>query len=256
MRASLHAGEFEVWYQPLYDLHDGTLCGAEALMRWIAPDGSQVAPAEFIPIAEEFGHIHALGAWALPQACTQAMQWARITGRAVPVAVNLSALQFRRGDLVDSVARALRETGLPPSSLVLEITESVVMDDAPGSHATMAALADLGVQLAIDDFGTGYSSLAYLKLFPVHRLKIDRTFVRDLETDADDAVIVRMIIQLGHELGLAVTAEGVETLAQEAMLRGLSCDQMQGYLHSPAVAAPDFIRQILPAADRDRVLAG
>lgn len=113
MRASLHAGEFDVWYQPLYDLHDGTLRGAEALMRWIAPDGSQVTPAEFIPIAEEFGHIHALGAWALPQACTQAMQWARITGRAVPVAVNLSALQFRRGDLVDSVARALRETGLP-----------------------------------------------------------------------------------------------------------------------------------------------
>lgn len=162
MRGAVDAGEFQVWYQPQYDLRDGTLCGAEALMRWTPSDAAAIAPDEFIPIAEEFGHIHTLGHWALSQACRQAVQWARVVGRSLPVAVNLSAVQFRRGDLVGQVERVLRETGLPPSDLVLEITESVVMEDAPGSHATMAALAALGVKLAIDDFGTGYSSLAYL----------------------------------------------------------------------------------------------
>lgn len=253
MRGAVDAGEFQVWYQPQYDLRDGTLCGAEALMRWTPSDAAAIAPDEFIPIAEEFGHIHTLGHWALSQACRQAVQWAGVVGRSLPVAVNLSAVQFRRGDLVGHVERVLRETGLPPADLVLEITESVVMEDAPGSHATMAALAALGVKLAIDDFGTGYSSLAYLKHFPVHHLKIDRTFVRDLETNPDDGVIVRMIIQLGHEMRLAVIAEGVETRAQAMRLRALGCDQIQGFLQSPAVPAQPFLSEILPAANRNSV---
>ena len=251
----MDAGEFQVWYQPQYDLNDGTLCGAEALLRWIPADIAAIGPDEFIPIAEEFGHIHALGRWVLSQACRQAAHWARVVGRPLPVAVNLSAVQFRREDLVEDVGRVLRETGLPPCHLVLEITESVVMEDAPGSHATMAGLAGLGVKLAIDDFGTGYSSLAYLKHFPVHHLKIDRTFVRDLETRSDDGVIVRMIVQLGHEMRLAVIAEGVETQAQANRLRALGCDRIQGFLQSPAVPAQPFIREILPAANLDSVAA-
>ena len=176
-------------------------------MRWILPDGTHIAPDQFIPVAEEFGHIHALGDWALAEACAQSLRWAQIAGRPIPVAVNLSAVQFRRDGLIEHLAPSPTPAS-PPAALVLEITESVIMEDAASTQTALSALSSLGLKLAIDDFGTGYSSLAYLKRFPVSHLKIDRAFIKDLGVDPDDEIIVRTIIQLGHSLELEIVAGG------------------------------------------------
>ena len=249
LTAALAKGSIEMWYQPQFDLASGELCGVEALMRWIEDDGESIPPSRFIPVAEHFGHIHELGEFALRTACTEARRWQTDFKRAIPVAVNLSAVQFRRPGLTDLLERILTETGLPPFLLVLEITESVIMEDERPVQEALRALAATGARLAIDDFGTGYSSLAYLKRFPVHHLKIDRAFVKDLGHDPDDEVIVRTIVQLGHSLGLQIVAEGVETEQQSRILMRHGCDFAQGFLYGRPEPAQAFRRR-LAEADR------
>jgi len=244
LAGALASGHLELWYQPQFDMASGDLSGAEALMRWFEPDGTSVPPGRFIPIAEQFGHIHELGEYALRSACAEARRWSSELGAELPVAVNLSAAQFKRPGLTEMVAQILAETGLNPHLLVLEITESVIMEDEDLTKQTLRALAATGARLAIDDFGTGYSSLAYLKRFPVHHLKIDRAFIKDLGRDPDDEVIVRTIVQLGHSLGLQIVAEGVETDQQADILQRHGCEFVQGFLYGHPESAESFRRRL------------
>ncbi|MGB7298215.1 MAG: EAL domain-containing protein [Burkholderiaceae bacterium] len=232
LRRAIERDEFVLHYQPKIDLKTGAVCGIEALVRWQAPDVGMISPAEFIPIAEDSGLIVPLGQWVLKTACAQIQQVGQLTGRAIAVSVNLSALQLKHGNLVQVVEQSLIETGLPASLLELELTESVLIDDAQAQLKLLHELKSLGVVLSIDDFGTGYSSLSYLKRFPIDALKIDQTFVRDLLTDSDDVAIVKAAIGLAHSLRLRVIAEGVETQAQHDILSHYGCDEVQGYLHS------------------------
>ncbi|MBT0963110.1 EAL domain-containing protein [Denitromonas iodatirespirans] len=240
--AALRDGRIRMWFQPQFDLSSGALVGAEALARWIETDGRMIPPDTFIPVVEKFGHVHRLGELALRSACQHAVRWAEAGGRPVPVAVNLSSVQFRRPGLTELVRTVLSDTGLPPAHLILEITESVLMEDNITARETLAGLAGLGVGLSVDDFGTGYSSLAYLKRFPVNHLKIDRAFVMDLGCDPDSDVLVRTIVQLGHNLNLQVIAEGVENEVQADRLREYGCDIGQGYLYHPAMAPEHFLQ--------------
>jgi len=225
---ALEAGEFELYYQPVVDTVHGRVVAMEALIRWHR-EGQLVSPAEFIPVAEESGMILPIGAWALREACRQAVAWTRAGLGSPTMAVNLSARQFRQPDLVERVKRILDETGLPPGQLELEITESTLMSQVDETLATLQRLSDMGIALAVDDFGTGYSSLNYLKRFPVTKLKVDQSFVRDICDDHDDAAIVGAIIDLSRNLGLVSQAEGVETAAQRDVLRQAGCDYCQGY---------------------------
>ena len=237
LRRALERHEFVLHYQPQIDLATGVQVGVEALLRWCPPGSEPIAPAEFIPIAEETGLIVQIGAWVLRAACEQLVAWRDAGLPSMTVAVNLSARQFHQQNLVQLVGQILAETGCDAAQLELEITESVVMADPVGATATLQELSDMGVSLSIDDFGTGHSSLSYLKRFPIHALKIDRSFVRDLTTDADDAAIVCAVIALAHTMQLKVIAEGVETEEQLAFLREHRCDQFQGYFFSPPVSA-------------------
>lgn len=237
LRHALDQGEFQLYYQPQVDLRSGRIIGLEALLRWFSGVMGGVAPTRFIPLAEECGLIVPIGEWVLHTACRQAVAWQAAGHAPLPVAVNLSALQFRRSDIVASVATALAASGLDGRWLELELTESLLMQSGPDIIRTLIALKSLGVRLAIDDFGTGYSSLAYLKRFPVDRLKVDKSFVRDLSDNPDDATIVRTIIQLGHNLHLEVIAEGTETPEQIAFLLQEGCTEAQGYLFSPPLPA-------------------
>ncbi|HWI11739.1 MAG TPA: EAL domain-containing protein [Burkholderiaceae bacterium] len=239
MRQALAQDRFRLHYQPQVDLNSGAVVGAEALIRWRDPELGEVSPVEFIPVAEESGFIVALGDWVLKRAVAQAAAWAD-AGLWVPVSVNVSALQFQQPGFVDGVATVLRDAGLAPQWLELELTESILVQDAQDAMLRLRALAELGVQLAIDDFGTGYSSLAYLKRVPVGRLKIDRSFVGGLPADESDAAIVRAIIQMGRALRLQIVAEGVENEAQRAFLQTAGCDLFQGFLYAPALAASAF----------------
>ncbi len=246
LRQALAKNEFELYYQAQLTTQDLCVAGVEALLRWRTGDGRLVAPDRFIPIAEETGLIVALGEWVLRTACRQAKAW--IDGGLAPlrIAVNVSARQLRKQDFPDIVASALADSGLPAPLLEIEITESAVMEEPEEARAILVRLKEMGVTLAIDDFGTGYSSLAYLKRFPIDHLKIDRSFVTDVEHDANDAAIAVSIIALAHNLGLKVIAEGVETDAQLALLRTHRCDELQGYLFSrplPADAAGDYLRK-------------
>jgi len=237
LRRALERHEFVLHYQPQIDLATGEQVGVEALLRWCPPGGETVAPAEFIPIAEETGLIVEIGAWVLRAACEQLVAWCEAGLPPMTVAVNLSARQFHQQNLVQLVGQILAETGCDAALLELEITESVVMADPAGATATLHELKEMGVSLSIDDFGTGHSSLSYLKRFPIHALKIDRSFVRDLTTDADDAAIVCAVIALAHTMQLKVIAEGVETEEQLTFLREHDCDQFQGFFYSPPVSA-------------------
>ncbi|RZS58733.1 putative bifunctional diguanylate cyclase/phosphodiesterase [Sphaerotilus mobilis] len=239
MRLGLAAGQFRLQYQPQVDLRDGRILGAEALCRWTDPQRGPVSPAQFIGVAEETGFIAELGDWVLHEAVAQAARWHR-AGRALPVSVNVSALQFRDAGFVAGVARALAEAHLPPGLLELELTESLLLDEVDAHLQQLQALADLGVRLAIDDFGTGYSSLRYLKRLPIHRLKIDREFIRNLPDDTSDRAITHTIVQLAQALGLDVIAEGVETDAQHRALCELGCASFQGFLVAGALTVPDF----------------
>ncbi len=244
LRQAIEQGQLLLHYQPLVDWPRGEVCGMEALVRWNDPEHGMISPAEFIPVAEETGLIIPLGEWVLTEALRQNRAWQQEGRPLLPVSVNLSPRQFRQKGLVDTVRRILVETGQPATLLELEITESTLMQDIDDTSARLREFAAMGVRLAIDDFGTGYSSLSYLKRFPVDKLKIDQSFVRDLTTDPDDAAIVTAIIGLAKSLGLDTLAEGVETTEQLNILLSLGCDKFQGYLFSrplpPAQAASIF----------------
>ncbi|HEX7953646.1 MAG TPA: GGDEF domain-containing phosphodiesterase, partial [Burkholderiales bacterium] len=239
LRSAIERQEFLLHYQPVVEIASGRICGMEALIRWQSPQGL-VPPANFIPLAEESGLILDIGRWVLLTACTQARMWQRAGLPALRLAVNLSPLQLRQENLLGSVTEILRESGLAPQHLELEITENSVMDRSRDTIMTLTQLEHLGVKLSIDDFGTGYSSLAYLKQFPVHTLKIDRTFVRDITTDRDDAAIVNATIAMAKSLGLSLIAEGVETREQLEFLRAAGCDAYQGYYFSVPLPAEAF----------------
>jgi EAL domain-containing protein (putative c-di-GMP-specific phosphodiesterase class I) len=228
LRRALERNELLLHYQPQLDGTGEHLVGVEALLRWRHPEFGMVSPAEFIPLAETSGQIVAIGEWVLRTAVAQLKSWIDAGVAPMVVAVNLSAVQFRHAGLPAVVSRALSDTGLPAQYLELELTESVTANPA-AAIAMMDALHGLGVRLSLDDFGTGYSSLSYLKRFPLHTLKIDQSFVRDIDTDPDDRAIVQAIIQMARALNLKTIAEGVETDAQHQFLRREGCDMMQGY---------------------------
>ncbi len=230
---ALEQSELSVHFQPLVTCDGGVPVALEALLRWNNPELGDIPPDEFIPLAEQIGLIRELGTWVLRQAAGRVQQWRERYGLPLRVAVNVSSCQFERGDLLKTVRRVLNESGLPAQALELEITEGLLLRDEPGILDQLLALRKLGVHLAIDDFGTGYSSLSYLKRFPIDSIKIDRSFVRDLVSDTDDAVLVRTIILMGQGLGLAVIAEGVESTEQLAFLNGQNCVMAQGYYFSP-----------------------
>jgi diguanylate cyclase (GGDEF)-like protein/PAS domain S-box-containing protein len=246
IRRGLREDEFLLHYQPQVSLKTGRLVGVEALVRWQHPQLGLLGPGEFVPLAEQTGLIVLLGDWVLRTACRQNKAWQQAGLSPVTVSVNVSARQFRERDWVGQVAAALAESDLAPSWLELELTESLIMQDPRQAIATMQELRDLGVHIAIDDFGTGYSNLSSLKTFPISRLKIDQSFVRGLPEAVGDAAITGAVISLGHQLGLGVMAEGVETAEQMAFLRDAGCDDVQGYV----------IGRPLPAADLAERLAG
>jgi diguanylate cyclase (GGDEF)-like protein len=254
MRQALASQRFRLKYQPQIELRTGAVVGAEALIRWRDPELGEVSPADFIPVAEDTGFIIAIGDWVLSQAVRQAAAWL-LTGMAMPVSINVSALQFQQQDFVDRVAAVLREHGLPGHLLELELTETILVVDADEALDRLSKLAQLGVQLAIDDFGTGYSSLSYLKRFPIERLKIDRSFVQGVPLEDSDSGIVRAIIQMSRALGLRVIAEGVETEAQRAFLLEAGCDQFQGFLYAPALDPLSFEERVRgqPSSSRPRL---
>jgi EAL domain-containing protein (putative c-di-GMP-specific phosphodiesterase class I) len=253
MRQALAANRFRLAYQPQIDIASGAIVGAEALIRWRDPEFGEVSPAKFIAVAEETGFIIAIGDWVLGQAVRQAAAW-RSRGMPLPVAVNVSALQFQQVDFVERVAAALHAADLPGSLLELELTESILVRDAGDALQRLHALAELGVRLAIDDFGTGYSSLAYLKRFPIEKLKIDRSFIRGVPADDSDAGIVHAIIQMARALGLKVIAEGVETESQRQYLAHEGCDQFQGFLFAPALDPFSFEERLgAQSANRRRL---
>jgi diguanylate cyclase (GGDEF)-like protein/PAS domain S-box-containing protein len=245
LRRAIEQQELVLHYQPVIDMASGRICGMEALVRWQSQQGL-IAPANFIAAAEHSGLILDIGAWVLREACTQARKWQREGLPALRLAVNLSPLQLRQQNLFASVSEILRESGLAAQHLELEITENTVMERSPDSMTTLTRLEQLGVRLSVDDFGTGYSSLAYLKQFPVHVLKVDRAFVRDICTDSDDAAIVSAMIAMAKSLGLRIIAEGVETREQLDFLRTAGCDAYQGYYFSvplPPGAFADLVRK-------------
>jgi len=244
LHQALRLGQLELYYQPKVDTATGDVRSAEALIRWRHPQRGLIPPVQFIPLAEECGLIHEIGAWVVQEACRQCAAWQRAGLPALRVAVNVAASQFRRGDLLDTIRRALEDARLDPHYLEIELTESVVMTDPEGTAAILEQLSRMGVLVSVDDFGTGYSSMNYLRRFPIDKLKIDRGFLKDLMSCADDASIVRAIISLAHSLRLKVVAEGVETPEQLRFLRSLGCDQYQGYHFSPPVPANEFARLV------------
>ncbi len=243
MRQALASGRFRLHYQPQVELRSGRVVGAEALLRWRDPGLGEVAPSRFVPVAEDSGFIVALGDWVLAQAVRQGAAW-RARGLAVPIAINVSALQFQQPQFVERVAAVLAASQLPPQLLQLELTESILVRDADEALQRLRALARIGVGLAIDDFGTGYSSLAYLKRFPIDKLKIDRSFVQGLPGDDSDSAIVVAILQMAGALGMKVIAEGVETEAQRRFLFDSGCHEFQGYLYAPALDSLSFEKRL------------
>ncbi|MFA7382046.1 MAG: EAL domain-containing protein [Desulfurivibrionaceae bacterium] len=247
LKKSLANEEFQLHYQPQIEMGSGQIIGAEALLRWSHPELGAVPPGIFVPIAEANGLIVPIGEWVIHEACRQAADWQLRTNRPFPVAVNISSIQFRRSDLEKTVLAALEQSGLPPELLELELTESIMIHDVEHTLAVVNRLKARGVSISIDDFGTGYSSLAYLKRFDADRLKIDRSFVRDLRSDPDDAAIVRAVVEMAKSLGLATIAEGVEDRQTMEHLDELGCNAVQGYYFSaplPANEFEEFCRQL------------
>ncbi len=240
LRDALERDELALHYQAKVDLASGRICGVEALLRWDSAAFGPVAPTEFIPIAEENGLILPIGRWALRAACMQSVAWQRQGLPPLRMAVNLSTRQFADDELLADLAGTLASTRLDPSMLELELTEAMVVRDAPRAARVLGAIKRLGVHLAIDDFGTGYSSFAQLKRFPIDTLKVDRSFISDIPGSAEDRGIAGAIIAMGKAMRLTVVAEGVETDAQKAFLRAHDCDQMQGFLFSAPVPADRF----------------
>jgi diguanylate cyclase (GGDEF)-like protein/PAS domain S-box-containing protein len=243
MREALHQGYFRLAYQPQIDLQSGLVIGAEALLRWRDPTLGELAPGRFIPIAEETGFIVALGGWVLREAIRQGTRW-QAQGLGLSLSVNVSAAQFHQANFIDSLAHWLDETGLPPGRLELELTESILIQNVEETLRRLEELVALGVRLSIDDFGTGYSSLAYLKRFPIHKLKIDRSFVCDIPHDESDTAIATAVIALASALKLRVIAEGVENDTQRQFLLDAGCHEFQGYLCAPALEPAAFLARV------------
>mgnify|MGYP003382256509 CR=1 FL=1 len=248
LRRALKHGEFELRYQPRIDIASGLMTGAEALIRWQDPDLGIVYPGQFVPIAEKCGLIVPIGQWVLREACRQVQAWLDSGLPAVPVSVNISVVEFRHINFIEGVALILRETGLTPHYLQLELTESIVMHEAEASALVLEKLKAMGVQLAIDNFGTGYSSLSDLNRFPIDTLKIDQSFIRDMATNTDNAAIVSAVIGMGKNLKQRVIAEGVETREQLTFLQTHQCDEGQGFLFSHPVPPGDFVRLLVTGA--------
>ena len=246
LRSGLERAEFRVYYQPLVDLASGAFTEVEALVRWVHPERGLVSPAEFIPIAERTGLIVPLGRWVLHEACRQIVEWDAIhpEGPRLIVSVNLSARQLLDPGLVDDVAGVLATSGLAAERLKLEVTESLALDDSPTTTTALVALSRLGIRFAIDDFGTGQSGLSYLRRFPVSTLKLDQSFVRGMQANADDAAFVRGVVALANALQLEITAEGIETPEQMRTLRGLGCRVGQGY-HFGRPMPPEQLGELL-----------
>jgi diguanylate cyclase (GGDEF)-like protein len=244
LRKAYQHGEFELYYQPLVNLQRDAVSGFEALLRWRHPERGMIQPDAFIPLAEEIGLIVPIGEWVLRRACEDAATWPAN----IKVAVNLSPVQFRSRGLVQAVLSALAHSGLPASRLELEITESVLLGETEANLATLHSLRALGASISMDDFGTGYSSLSYLRSFPFDKIKIDRSFVNEMMERADCVAIIRAVAGLGMSLGIATTAEGVETSAQLDRLRAEGCTEIQGYLVSPPRPASE-VWQLLSASN-------
>ena len=239
LRRAIVEEQFQVHYQPVVDLRSGAVVGMEALVRWRHPELGMVSPAEFIPLAEDTGLIVDLGEWVLRTACEQTARWIAMGHASMHIAVNLSARQCRERSLAESVGRTLRETGLPPSALMLELTETALVNNPGAGREVLERLVAQGVSIALDDFGTGYSCLGYLKSFPIAVLKVDQSFVRNITSDQRDRMIASTVVGLAHGLDLTVVAEAVETEGQLDVLRALGCDRFQGYLFSRPVPADE-----------------
>jgi len=251
LRTALANGEFELHYQPLVHLDDRRITCCEALLRWHHPERGTIPPAEFIPIAEEIGLIIPLGEWVLRKACADAVHWPD----EVRVAVNLSPIQVMSQNILGVVMGALAAAGLPANRLEIEITESVLMQNSEATLATLHRLRELGVRISMDDFGTGYSSLSYLRSFPFDKIKIDRCFINGLTTGDDSVAIVLAIAGLAKNLGIATTAEGVETKQQLQQVKALGCSEMQGFLFSPALRVGELVQLFRPRRERQAKLA-
>ena len=248
LRLALARGEFRLVFQPLLGLKEDRITCFEALLRWDSADRGVISPTEFIPVAEETGLIVQIGEWVLREACRTAATWPQ----GVRVAVNLSAVQFKNKRLFETVEAVLRETGLSPARLELEITESLLLSDNEPTLKTLHRLRALGVRISMDDFGTGYSSLSYLRSFPFDKIKIDRSFMRDLKSKGDSLAIIKAVISLGHSLGMSTTAEGIETEEQLAAVRDQGCNEVQGFLFSPPVSAAK-VTEMLAAEERPKL---
>jgi EAL domain-containing protein (putative c-di-GMP-specific phosphodiesterase class I) len=235
LRLALERGEFELHYQPLFDLDQNRICSFEALIRWNHPKRGLISPADFVPVAEDTGLIVPIGAWVIREACAQAAGW---PGQ-IRVAVNVSPVQFHRGALHETILRALATTGLAPDRLEIEITESIFLEGSETTLRLLHALRALGVRVALDDFGTGYSSLSYLQSFPFDKLKIDRSFIHNLLTREGASAIVHAITELANALGIETTAEGVEETAQLMELRAHGCSSVQGFLFAEPMTVAD-----------------
>lgn len=243
MRRALSAGELNVVYQPIVDSQSASAVGAEALLRWHSSELGNVSPEEFIPVAEETGMIVAIGQWVLDRACAQAAEWRQTIAPDLSIAVNLSPRQINAG-LAQMVQGCLTRAGLEPGALELEITEGLLMMDSETVMPALTSLTRTGVRISVDDFGTGYSSLSYLKRFPLHNLKIDRSFVAGLPDNRDSTAITHAVVAMAHSLGMSVTAEGVETPEQAAYLRSLGCERQQGFLFCRPVEPAEFARRL------------
>lgn len=240
LHQALERKQFELFFQPVVDLRSHRLVGTEVLLRWHNPELNNPGPAEFIYIAEECGLINPIGEWILINACKQVVQWQEAGLPKINVAVNISARQFDDDAIVDSVIRALRQSGLPPQQLELEVTEGLLLHDTPNIRECFTRLKQMGVRISLDDFGVGYASLSYLKSYPFDTLKVDRSFVQDIDTDAGSVTLIDAIINMAQTFGMKVIAEGVENLQQRRVLRDKDCDMVQGYLYSPPLNASQF----------------
>jgi diguanylate cyclase (GGDEF)-like protein len=250
LRKALELDEFLLHYQPQIHADSNEITGLEALIRWQQPDGGIIPPSEFIPLAEETGLIIPISEWVLKTACRQISSWKAEGCKAVPVSVNMSSEQFQQKDFIAAMSGIMTKHMVTPQDLMLEITENTIMQSTETASAVLHALTEMGIRLIIDDFGTGYSSLSYLKTFPIHAIKIDRSFVREIGSDPDDAAIATAIISMGHSLRLKVIAEGVESEDQLAFLHKQKCDEIQGFLFSPPIP-PEEITKLLKAENRE-----
>jgi len=248
LRKAVEHGDLEIHYQPKIDLKGRGITGVEALLRWNHPEEGPISPARFVPLAEETGLIAPISEWVVTQACEQSRAWVAAGLDPFPIAVNVSSQLFTFGNLATMIWGAICNSGIDASSLELEITESLFLRDLAQIHETLREIQEMGVALAVDDFGTGYSSLSYLKRLNVDALKIDRSFIKDINIDADDRAICSAVVAMGHSLGLKVIAEGVETREQLAAIRDIGCDEVQGFLFSrpvPATQISEFVRSNL-----------